>query len=256
MNPREAARLIDISAVRTHHTEADVRECVRIAKEYGFINVHSLPAYTALVAELLADEPEIYVGAPVGFPGGGHRTETKIREAELLVQDGVQEMDIVMNVGRFKDGDHGYVLDELKQIVALAPENVLTKVIIEINALTDEEMLAACRLVMDSGADFVKTGTGWVPVGAALGSGGGAGEGANIGASVGVDAGAGKGVNTGGSEANIERIAKIKSITKDHIKVKAAGGIRTREEFDRLLDLGVERFGINTRSALEIVGAV
>jgi deoxyribose-phosphate aldolase len=223
MNRREAAHLIDISAVRTHHTESDVRECVRIAKQYGFVNVHSLPAYTPLVAKLLAGEPDIYVGAPVGFPSGGHRTETKLREAEQLIADGVQEMDIVMNVGRFKDGDIKYVLDELKSVIALAPANVLTKVIIEINALTDREMEDACRLAIESGADFVKTGTGWV---AAADS---------------------------GSAANIGRITKIKEITKDSIKVKAAGGIRTREEFDALLALGIERFGINTKSALEIV---
>ncbi|MDR1292000.1 MAG: deoxyribose-phosphate aldolase [Clostridiales Family XIII bacterium] len=218
MDPREAARLIDISAVRTHNTAADVRECVRVAGEYGFINVHSLPAYTSLVAELLADEPDIYVGAPVGFPGGGHRIETKMREAELLASDGVQEMDIVMNVGRFKDGDHAYVLDELKQVMAVVPGDIVKKVIIEINVLTDDEMLLAAGLVIESGADFLKTGTGWVPGG-----------------------------------ANVGRIEKIKGVTKGYVKVKAAGGIRTRGEFDALLALGVERFGINTRSALDIV---
>jgi deoxyribose-phosphate aldolase len=117
-----------------------------------------------------------------------------------------------------KDGDTDYVLQELRRVVSVAPESVLTKVIIEINALTDEEMISACKLVMDSGADFVKTGTGWIPGG-----------------------------------ANIERIAKIKNVTRGGIKVKAAGGIRPRGEFDKLLELGVERFGINTASALEIV---
>jgi deoxyribose-phosphate aldolase len=218
MTPREAAGLIDISAVRTHCSERDVRDCVRVAKEYGFINVHSLPSYTALVAELLADEPDIYVGAPVGFPGGGHRTETKLLEAELLARDGVQEMDVVMNVGKFKDGDRAYVLDELRRVIAAVPKSVTKKVIIEINALTDEEMLAASELVIGSGADFLKTGTGWIPGG-----------------------------------ANVERIAKIKEVTGDAVKVKAAGGIRTREDFDALLALGVERFGVNTESALAIV---
>jgi deoxyribose-phosphate aldolase len=218
MTQGEAARLIDISAVRTRHTEKDVRECVRIAKEYGFINVHSLPAYTRLVSELLSDEPDIYVGAPVGFPGGGHRTETKVREAELLARDGVQEMDIVMNVGRFKDGDHGYVLDELTRVMEAVPGSVTKKVIIEINALTDSEMLAAAELVIESGADFLKTGTGWIPGG-----------------------------------ANIERIAGIMKVIAGRVKVKAAGGIRTREDFDALLAMGVDRFGVNTASALDIV---
>ena len=215
---KEAARLIDISAVRTHHTEADVRETVRIAKEYGFINVHSLPCFTKLVSTLLKDEPDIYTGAPVGFPSGGHRTELKVEEARRLVEDGVEEMDVVMNVGLFRSGGDELVLDELNRVLAAAPEGVKTKVIIEINALSDEEMLRACRLVMQTKADFIKTGTGWIPGG-----------------------------------ANIERIAMIKRETTGHIKVKAAGGIRTTEEFLQLRELGVERFGINLKSALEIV---
>ncbi|MDR2163627.1 MAG: deoxyribose-phosphate aldolase [Clostridiales Family XIII bacterium] len=218
MTREEAARLIDISAVRACHTESDVRECVSVAKEYGFINVHSLPTYTALVAELLASAPDIYVGAPVGFPGGGHRTETKLREAELLARDGVQEMDIVMNVGRFKDGDYHYVLDELNRVIAHVPDSITKKVIIEINVLTDDEMLRAAELVIDSGADFLKTGTGWVPGG-----------------------------------ANVERIGKLKAVTGNDVKIKAAGGIRSRYEFDALLEMNVERFGINTESAMEIV---
>ncbi len=218
MTSKEAAKLIDISAVRTPHAHADIIECVDIAKKYGFINVHSLPSWTKEVSKLLADVPEVYVGAPVGFPGGAHKTQVKLLEAKLLLEDGVEEMDIVMNVGKFKNKEYDYVLNELNEIIALAPKNVLTKVIIEINCLTDEELDKACELVMQTNADFLKTGTGWIP-----------------------------------GDANVERISRIKELTKGKIKVKAAGGIRTREEFDRLLELGVERFGINTKSALEIV---
>ena len=217
---KEAARLIDISAVRSHNNEDDVREAVRIAKQYGFINVHSLPCFTALVSGLLADEPEIYVGAPVGFPGGGHAVETKMLEASRLIEDGVEEMDIVMNIGKFRGGDDAYVLDELRQVIALAPPHVKTKAIIEINVLTDEEMLRAAGLAMEAGADFVKTGTGWVA-----------------------------------GDANIPRIEKLLAETAGHIKVKAAGGIRTLQEFERLRELGVDRFGINLKSALEIADA-
>lgn len=218
MTAKEAARMIDISAVRTPHSLTDIRRVVDIAKQYGFINVHSLPCWTKTVSELLADEPEIYVGAPVGFPGGAHKTCVKVLEAQELLADGVQEMDIVMNVGKFKNKEYGYVQNELDQIIALAPEDVKTKVIIELNCLTDEEMYEACRLVMDTKADFIKTGTGWIP-----------------------------------GDANLSRIEKIKKLTDGKIKVKAAGGIRTRAEFLALCSIGVERFGINTKSALEIV---
>ena len=218
MTAKEAAAMIDISAVRTHHSLKDIEECVKYAKEYGFINVHSLPSWTKTVAEMLKGVEGTYVGAPVGFPSGGHKTQTKILEAELLIEDGVEEMDIVMNVGRFKNGDYDYVLTELKQIIALASEPILTKVIIELNCLDDDEITKACDIVRESGADFLKTGTGWVP-----------------------------------GDANIERIRKIKKYLGKDLKVKAAGGIRTRQEFDELVDMGVERFGINTKSAIEIV---
>jgi len=214
----QAARLIDISAVRTHHSLSDIKEMVDIARRYRFVNVHTLPCWTKTVSEMLKDDPDIRVGAPVGFPGGGHKTKVKMLEAEQLIEDGVQEMDIVMNIGRFKNREFSYVTDELKQIIALAQGSVLVKVIIELNCLNESEIADACNIVIDSGADFLKTGTGWVP-----------------------------------GDANIDRISRIKDITRGKVKVKAAGGIRTREEFDKLLSLGVERFGINIMSALSIV---
>jgi deoxyribose-phosphate aldolase len=219
MKKKDLARLIDISAVRPFHTEKDIRETCEIAKTYGFINVHSLPSWTALVSELLKDAPSVKVGAPVGFPAGGNRPEVKILEAKKLIEDGVQEMDIVMNIGRFKNGETDYVLNEINEIVTLAKgADILTKIIIEINALSDEEMLKAAELVMRTDADFIKTGTGYIPGG-----------------------------------ANIERIKLLKKETAGRKKIKAAGGIRTKGDFEKLLDIGVERFGINTRSALEIV---
>lgn len=221
MLSREAAAMIDISAVRTHHTMKDIEYVVECAKKYKFINVHTLPCWTATLSRMLKDVDGVYVGAPVGFPGGAHKTETKLFEAKQLLEDGVQEMDIVMNIGKFKNKEYDYVSNELKQIIALAKGRALVKVIIEINVLDDQEMLKACDLVMDSGADFVKTGTGWIP-----------------------------------GNANIERIRKMKNYCGNRIKIKAAGGIRTLDEFLELVDIGVERMGINTKSALNIVQAL
>jgi len=218
MTPREVAQMIDISAVRTQHGLADIKEIVEYAKEYSFINVHVLPNWIAVLAPMIKDVPDVYVGAPCGFPSGAHTTQTKIIEAKQMIADGVEEMDIVMNVGRFKSGQYDYVLNELKQIIALKKEYMKTKVLIELNCLTDNEIPKACEIVMESGADFLKTGTGWVP-----------------------------------GDANIERIRRIKSIVGNNVKIKAAGGIRTRKELDQLMDIGVERFGINTRSAIEII---
>lgn len=218
MLAREAAAMIDISAVRSQHTLKDIEEVVAYAKKYKFVNVHVLPCWVSALAAMLKDVDGVYVGAPVGFPAGAHKTETKILEAEQLLRDGVQEMDIVMNIGKFKNSEYEYVENELKQIISMAKGKALTKVIIEINLLSDFEMLKACDLVISAGADFVKTGTGWVAGG-----------------------------------ANIERIRKIKKHCGSAIKVKAAGGIRTMEDFYSLVDMGVERLGINTASALHIV---
>ena len=214
----QAARLIDISAVHTQHTRSDIEELVAYAGEYRFINIHVLPAWVKLLSEMLEGLLDVYIGSPVGFPSGGHKTEVKLAEARSLVADGVEEMDIVMNVGRFRNKEYDYVLNELVQIIGEVPERILTKVIVEINTLNDEEMKTACKLIIESGADFVKTGTGWVP-----------------------------------GDANVERIRSMKAICGDRIKIKAAGGIRTPREFLELYNMGVERFGINTKSALEIV---
>jgi deoxyribose-phosphate aldolase len=214
----EAAGIIDISAVRTHNGRKDIDDVVGYAKKYRFINVHVLPCWVSALASLLAGVEGVFVGAPVGFPGGAHTTETKMYEAKRLIEDGVQEMDIVMNVGKFKSGEREYVLDELSSIVALARGGVKTKVIIEINVLSDDEAIDACELVKKSGADYVKTGTGWIPGG-----------------------------------ANIERVKKIKAYCGPDLKVKAAGGIHSFDDFMSLYEIGVDRMGINTVSAVEII---
>lgn len=218
LTKKQVAAMIDISAVRTHHSTADIEQVVACAKQYKFINVHVLPCWVATLASMLADVEGVYVGSPVGFPSGAHKTQTKLLEAELMLKDGVQEMDIVMNVGRFKSGDYNYVLDELKEIIGMAKGKALTKVLIELNCLEDSELEKACDIVVASGADYLKTGTGWVP-----------------------------------GTANVDRIRKIKQMLGNAVKVKASGGIRTKEDFLTLVDMGVERFGINTQSAIEIV---
>lgn len=221
MTAKDAAALIDISAVRTHHTYSDIEDLVEKAKEYRFINVHVLPNWVSVLSEMLKNVEGVYVGAPVGFPSGAHATDVKMLEAKKLIQDGVEEMDIVMNIGRFKSKEYDYVEKELKEIISLSKSvnrKILVKVILEINTLTDDEMFRACEIVMGCKADFVKTGTGWIP-----------------------------------GDANIKRIKKLKKCCGNNIKIKAAGGIRTREEFDELVDMGVERMGINTESAMEIV---
>ena len=218
---REAAAMIDISAVRTHHGYSDIEEVVALAKKYRFINVHVLPCWVKETAEMLKGVDGVYVGSPVGFPAGAATTLTKIVEAEQLLRDGVEEMDIVMNIGKFKSGERQYVLNELREIIGMTDKKVKTKVIIETRALSDDEVLRACDLVMESGADFVKTGTGWIP-----------------------------------GTLDLAQVQQIKEHCGNAIKLKVAGGIRTREDFIALAEMGVERVGINVASAIEIVDAL
>lgn len=217
MNSYNVARMIDISAVRTHHSIEDIKTLIQYAKKYRFINVHVLPVWVSLVADLLKEEKDILVGSPVGFPSGGHLREIKVQEAKRLIIDGVQEMDMVINVGKLKSGEYNYVLDEIKEIVDISGSLPL-KVIIEINCLTDNEMKKACELVIKGGANYIKTGTGWIP-----------------------------------GDANIKRIRMIKQFIGNDIKIKAAGGIRTKVEFLKLYEIGIRRFGINLKSAIKIV---
>ena len=116
----DAARKIDISAVRTHHSKKDIDLAIEKAKKYKFINVHVLPSWVKYTADQLSEYPDILVGSPVGFPDGAHKTVVKILEAEELIKDGVGEMDMVMNIGKLKNQEFDYVLNEIVQVRSVA----------------------------------------------------------------------------------------------------------------------------------------
>jgi deoxyribose-phosphate aldolase len=215
--PKDIARMIDISAVQAQHGEAEIRELVNYAKEYNFIAVHALPCWTKFLSELLSDRKDILVGGPVGFPSGGHKTETKRLEMTQLIADGAQEVDVMLNIGMLRSGRYAYVEDELKSLVETAGE-VPIKVIIEVYHLTADDIKKACELCIKAGAEFVKTGTGWTPTGATL-----------------------------------EVVALITSVVGDAIKVKASGGIRDLDTFIKMYKMGVVRFGINVNASLKIL---
>ena len=104
LTARDVAKLIDISAVQAPHGATEIRALVDNAKEFHFMAVHVLPCWVTFLKELLSNSPDILIGAPVGFPSGAHRTEIKVAEARLLLQDGVQEMDMMLNVGKLRSG--------------------------------------------------------------------------------------------------------------------------------------------------------
>jgi deoxyribose-phosphate aldolase len=217
LTPRDLARMIDISAVRAQHGEAEILDLVGRAKEHRFIAVHVLPCWVGFLKGLLEGEGDILVGAPVGFPGGAHTTETKVFEARQLIADGVQEMDMMLNVGMLRSGRYDYVERDIRSVVeAAAPLPV--KVILEVHHLVPDEIKKACELAIKARAAFVKTATGWAPSGATL-----------------------------------ETVRLITSFVGDAIKVKAAGGVRNLDTMTTMLKMGVARFGINLDSSLDIL---
>jgi deoxyribose-phosphate aldolase len=220
MTARDIARLIDISAVRTPYGEAEIREMVDNARKHSFFAVHVLPCWISFLRGLLAGTPDILAGGPVGFPAGGHRTDIKAAEARAMIADGVQEMDMMLNVGKLRSGDRRYVLEDIQAVVRAAGE-VPVKVIIEAPLLADDQIKVACDLCIQGGAAFVKTSTGWLP---------------------------------GGSTPRMIRL--IAAHVGQAIKIKAAGGIRDLQTVAEMRRLGVARFGINLHTAVKIVTAV
>jgi deoxyribose-phosphate aldolase len=221
LTARDVAKLIDISAVQAPHGAAEIRDLVDNAKEFHFMAVHVLPCWVTFLKELLSNGAEdILIGAPVGFPSGAHRTEIKVAEARLLLQDGVQEMDMMLNVGKLRSGEYRYCEEEIRAVVQIAAD-VPVKVILEVHYLSRDQIKKACEMCINAGAAFVKTATGWAASGATL-----------------------------------DVVQFITSFVGAAIKVKAAGSIRNLETLVKMYRMGVSRFGINLNSSMEIVRSV
>ena len=106
LNDKDIARLIDISAVQAYHGKKEIDELVRIAKRYRFVAVHALPCWMSYLHGQLKNEPDIMAGGPVGFPSGAHAVKIEALEAAQLVADGIDEMDMMINIGKLKSGEY------------------------------------------------------------------------------------------------------------------------------------------------------
>lgn len=212
----ELVRLIDISAVRAESTLSEVNQIINMAREYQFICVFSMPSMLPYVFSGLKDTESVGIGGIVGFPSGGDTTECKVWQAKDLKNRGCSEIDMVMNIGKLKSGLYDDVLEDIRR-VKLAVTPLPLKVIIEVALLTDEEIVQASSLVLEGGADFVKTGTGWAGI------------------------------------TDMHHIEIIKRTVGDRIKLKVAGGVRSLDTLEIMYDAGVSRFGIGYKSALSIL---
>jgi deoxyribose-phosphate aldolase len=155
---------IDYSdALTVTASETEVREACRPARQYGFRAVVAFPQFLAVLVEELAGSG-VLAQIPVGFPCGGTTTLVKCTEAEEGLKRGASDLDMVMNIASFKQGEYQKVTEDIEAVMKVAkPFGVPFKVIIEIGLLSEEEKITAAKLVKDCGADFIKTCTGFGP---------------------------------------------------------------------------------------------
>ena len=211
------AQMIDISAVRTDSTDNKVEEAVRWAKQSNCYLVTILPSQTVRVKMLLGGSTVLKIGGNVGFPSGGQTTKIKVLETRELVEMGVDEIDMVIDVAALLSGRYEDVYRDIQAVVD-ASERKPVKVILECNYLNASQIRIGCDLAIKAEASYVKTGTGWAPTGATL-----------------------------------ENIELIKKHVGERIGIKASGGIRSIESLLAMYRLGARRFGISLTSASRIL---
>jgi deoxyribose-phosphate aldolase len=205
--------LIDHTVLRPDATKNDVLRLCQEAKEHRFTVIFVPPCYVDEAVTAVAGAA-IRVGIPIGFPLGGHTTKTKVAEAVEAVARGAQVLDMVINVSRLKSGDREYVRKDIAEVVNATP-GVEHKVILETCYLTQQEKQTACQLVVEAGADYVKTSTGFGPAG-----------------------------------ATVADVRLMKEAVAGRAKVKASGGIRDWKTTRAMLESGADRIGTSASLAI------
>jgi deoxyribose-phosphate aldolase len=212
-SPRDLARLIDHTLLRTDATRDDLTRLCGEAREHGFATVCVRSEHVKFCARLLEGRAVKPI-CVVDFPAGLSATEAKVAETLRAVDDGAAEIDMVLHVPRLKARDHRYVLADIRSVVDATRSHPL-KVILETGALTHDEKVIACALAKAAGAAFVKTSTGFGPGG-----------------------------------ATVEDVALMRSIVGDDMGVKASGGIRTAGDALRMIAAGATRLGTSASVAI------
>jgi len=205
-SPQRLASMIDHTLLKPDATRQQIEQLCREAIQYGFATVCVNPTWVKIAADLVQNT-EVIVCSVAGFPLGANTQCLKVDEAKRAVADGAQEIDMVMNIGRFKSGDLEFVFTDIRRVLE-ASKPALLKVIIETCLLNDEEKVAACVISQQAGAHFVKTSTGF--------NGGGA---------------------TGSD------VALMRRVVGECMGVKAAGGIRDRQTALAMIRAGANRIG-------------
>lgn len=204
------AQYIDHTILKPQTQKKDIIKICEEAMENNFYSVCVNSCYVSLVKRLLGNT-NVKITSVVGFPLGAMDMESKAFEAKNAVNNGADEIDMVINIGALKDKNYEYVLEDIKGVLNSLDGKAILKVIIETSLLEDEEKIIACKLAKEAGAHFVKTSTGF---------------------------------STGG--ATVEDIRLMRNIVGSDMGVKASGGIRSREKALQMIEAGASRLGASS----------
>lgn len=212
------AALIDHTLLKQDATKNQIEKLCGEAKQHVFASVCVNPTWVSLSASLLKDSP-VKVCTVIGFPLGASTTEVKAFETTNAIENGADEIDMVLNVGALKDGDFEYVQKDIQAVVEAAKGKVIVKVILETCLLTNEQIAKASELSKLAGADFVKTSTGF---------------------------------STGG--ATVEAVKLMRETVGPELGVKASGGVRSLADLEAMVEAGATRIGAS--SGVDIVNGL
>ena len=202
--------MLDHSTLQPYLTEEDIRHGAEVAMKYHTASMCARPCDVPLMAEMLKGSG-VKVCTVIGFPHGAHQTAIKVAEARLALDEGCEELDMVINIGRMLRGDTDYVKEEIRQIADLAhSRGAIVKVIIETCYLNDEQKKTACVLSEEAGADFVKTSTGY-----------------------------------GSKGCTVEDLKLMRAAVSPAVKVKGSGGIRDLDTGLAARAAGASRCGVS-----------
>lgn len=213
MNTNEILSHVDHTLLKAFATWEDIKKLCEEAMEYHTASVCVPPSYIKRIHDTYGEK--INICTVVGFPLGYSTTKAKVAETVQAIEDGASEVDMVINIADVKNGDFDKVTEEIRSLKQAAGDKIL-KVIIEACYLTEEEKIAMCKAVTEAGADYIKTSTGF---------------------------------GTGG--ATMEDILLFKKFIGPHVKMKAAGGVKSVEDMEAFLEAGCDRIG--TSSAISLI---
>ena len=211
------AKYIDHTILKPDVRQEDVLKVCQEAKEHKFFSVCVNPYYVSLVKDAL-EGSDVKVTSVIGFPLGANTSEIKALETKKALEDGANEIDMVINVSALKDQRYDYVLKDIQSVVNALEGKGILKVILETCLLTKEEIVKACELSKEAGAHFVKTSTGF---------------------------------SSGG--ATVEDVALMRKTVGPEMGVKASGGVRNAEDAKAVIEAGATRIGASS-SVLIVTG--